>query len=388
MNEPKRHHVVPQFILERFAKDGTLELLPIDNPGRVIPSNPRHALGWNEFYTIQTDEGPDRFVENSSPSTSKARAQRRSAASSKSGERSRAAPLALLIAFQRVRGPGMRHAMVEHSKALTRMMISMSTPSMVLRSAQERGEEMTEGEAVEIIEFAKSGKYEVVVKRAANLHLRLGPQGRRYEIVAAPRSARMWRVVEFVGRARDVRRARSTRRARSAPPGRRRRAWTSPCGRVHPRSPSCTVDAASQQRLRPGVDHGHGPRRPRSSTSTSHSTRTKFVVRHPGTDPLRGLVMPKKAPPVFQFGDIIAMAPNESEVSRARFLERVARGEIRFRTAFDEDDAPEVLHRGLGTWDQPSPCLTRRPLRPFASNDSAGGRRRAAGRRAVAVFEP
>jgi hypothetical protein len=38
----------------------------------------------------------------------------------------------------------------------------------------------------------------------------------------------------------------------------------------------------------------------------------RFIVRHPGTDPLRGLNVPKKAPLVFSFGDMIAMSPNQS----------------------------------------------------------------------------
>jgi hypothetical protein len=47
--------------------------------------------------------------------------------------------------------------------------------------------------------------------------------------------------------------------------------------------------------------------------------------------------VPKKAPPVFTLGDVVAISPNQSVTERAKYLAKVATGKIQFRRAPDDD---------------------------------------------------
>lgn len=339
MSEAKRHHYVPQFYLERFARNGALELLPREDIRRAIPSSVAKALAENYFYSLETEDGRDGAMEQilanyiEDPA---AEAIRRLV----EGRRSVLAPsirnrIALLMGFQRIRGPGQRHAMVEHSKATYRMVASMATPEAVERGARERGEEISEEEISETVELAVSGKFDLVVKRAANLHL--GAFKGAFEI-AERLLARTWQLVEFDHSALV------TSDEPVALVGFNPKVPGEAIGLGKARAVVFPLDPRhALVLLRPNPDgeqHGRRGDATEAGIINRHVAfcAHRFIVRHPGTDPLAGIVLPKKAPPVYTVDNMIAMQPNSSVEARANYLARIDRGEIRFTRAPDDDD--------------------------------------------------
>ena len=81
VNEPKRHHVVPRFYLQRFAdKDDTIDVVRRDDTKISFRRTPESALFVREFYSLETDDGLDRYAERffaSDIETNGARAIRR-----------------------------------------------------------------------------------------------------------------------------------------------------------------------------------------------------------------------------------------------------------------------------------------------------------------------
>jgi hypothetical protein len=197
---PRRHHLVPRFILERFAKDGALELIERDDLSKVIPSSVSNALLMKDFYSLETDQGRDPIVEKflATDIEGPAAEQIRRLVE---GGRSLAAPgvrgpISMFLAMQKVRGRASREMLVEHSKATARVMMSMATPAMVLRVARERGDhEMTEAEAADTAEYARSGEYEIEIQHEANLHM--GTLLEPVPDLAKMLYARTWRLLTF-----------------------------------------------------------------------------------------------------------------------------------------------------------------------------------------------
>jgi hypothetical protein len=346
MSDPVRHHIVPQFYLERFEEGGAFKLVDRNNHGRSFPSNARHALAENDFYTVDTDEGRDTVVEtmfSEHVEGPAATAVRRLVEEGRSlGGPGLRGPISLFLAFQWVRGPAWRNMMVEHSKASTRMLMSLAKPSDVVRTLQARGEEITAEEAAEIAADARGGNYDLVVERAANLHLGVALKA---AVRLAPRlDARTWSIVEFdepvlatcddpvllvgkdplsPGEAGGIDGALRV---------------VVPLDPRHALVMARPDVSAEQLRRRGNVDDA----RVINLHVAFHAHR--FIVRTPGTNPLEGIVAPKKAPSVFVLRDMVIMQMHASEKRRAEYLAKVARGEIRFRVApeDDEDDEPEA----------------------------------------------
>jgi len=63
MSEPKRHHVVPEFYLRRFSREGEIELVARDDCRAVVSTGVSAALVQKYFYSIDTDQGRDAIVE-------------------------------------------------------------------------------------------------------------------------------------------------------------------------------------------------------------------------------------------------------------------------------------------------------------------------------------
>ncbi|HEY4157925.1 MAG TPA: DUF4238 domain-containing protein, partial [Polyangiaceae bacterium] len=131
-NPPKRHHVVPQFLLERFAKDGLVELVARDDLSRRITSPVPTALAQNHFYTTETDKGPNTEIETFFAEKVEGPA---SGALSKliDGRRALSLPalrerISTLLAFQYVRGESTRRAIVENYRAMFQKLTLIMTP--------------------------------------------------------------------------------------------------------------------------------------------------------------------------------------------------------------------------------------------------------------------
>jgi hypothetical protein len=322
---PRRHHLVPKFILERFAKDGALELVERDDLSKVIRSDPKNALLMKDFYTLETEEGPDPVLEkffDTDIEGPAAEAFRRMV----DGGRALHAPgirdpISWFLAMQRVRGRASREMLVEHSKASLRMAMSMATPEMVLRLARERGEEMTEEEAAETAEDARSGEYEIGFDHEANLHM--GAVLEPVPDYARMFYARTWRLLTFPDPVLVT--------------------CDEPVALIgeDPRSPGDAGGLMKARAIVFTIDPRHAlvmvradvePEDARSDAVEFQAefinrnvafAAHRFIVRHPGTDPLRGVVLPKKAPSVVVVDNYIAMHPNATEQGRAKEIERL-----------------------------------------------------------------
>jgi hypothetical protein len=224
--------------------------------------------------------------------------------------------------------------LIEHAKASARKVVSLAPPSEFMRVARETGDEISEEEATATAEFARRGEYTLETDREANLHLLtvLKPA----LDLAAWFNARTWRLLEFdepvlVTCDEPV-----------ALVGEDPYAPGNAGGLV--RAPEVVFPIGARHALlmiRPDLGSDEGRRHGTAKQADIINLHVafgahRFIVRHPGTDPLRGIVLPKKAPSAYVFGDIVAMQRNATQESRAKFLAKVGRGEAWFTQAPDD----------------------------------------------------
>jgi hypothetical protein len=236
------------------------------------------------------------------------------------------AAISIFLAFQYLRGPGTRHALVEQHKGTIAKMASMTTPAMVMEGARERGEDMTEEDAADIAEFATSGDYTLEIERQSNLHLGIAFPA-VFEIVRFF-ERRHWRVLEFdepclITSDEPV--------ALVGDPHRPGGGGGLPYVReivvpIDPRRALVMVrpDLGAEDRR-----HWAGPAQAKIINEHVAFSAHRFIVRTPGTNPLAGIKLPEKAPPVFVVGDFIGMAPNVSVEARAKMIERMRKHQPR-----------------------------------------------------------
>jgi hypothetical protein len=319
--QPKLHHLVPQFYLERFAENGKVEAVDRDNFSKFFPVTPRNVLAENHFYAIETDDGRDLTIEKLFANHVEGPAanaferlvdQGRPVAAP--GSR---APISLFLAFQFVRGRRIRDMLVEHQKEVIRRAITMASPGAVRKVLQEQGTEISEEDAAEIVEFARDGQYELVVERAANLHLSTSLSAALE--IAPLLEARAWQLVEFDEPALltcdepVILVGRDPRSPGDTPGG-----FAMAREIVFPTDPHHALILVNPDQ---GVAHGRaraGQKQAEIINRHVAFNAHRFIVRRPGTNLLEGLVVPKKAQSVFVAGDVIAMQPHASEASRAK----------------------------------------------------------------------
>ena len=123
----RRHHTVPQLLLSRFAdEDGLVRVVERDDFSKWFETGTPGALAQRHFYTIDTEEGPDTGVEEDllakKVEAPAARALRRVVDDGvfppMPGLRE---TLSIFFAFQFVRGPGTRAALLEQYEAVAKM---------------------------------------------------------------------------------------------------------------------------------------------------------------------------------------------------------------------------------------------------------------------------
>lgn len=64
MTSPKRHHLVPEFFLRRFAKDDKVLVVSRNDLKHRFLSSVDNALVQRHFYTLDFEEGKDLAVEH------------------------------------------------------------------------------------------------------------------------------------------------------------------------------------------------------------------------------------------------------------------------------------------------------------------------------------
>jgi hypothetical protein len=345
MSEPVRHHTVPKFYLKRFAKDGHIELVERDDmSGPASKRGVRRALVEDHFYSFETDQGLDTSVEKMLATHVEepgADAIRRLV------ERGRPlaspdirAKLSLFMAMQRVRGPAVREMLVEQFKATARQLVTIAPPSEYVRMARLRGEDMTEEEAADAIDFAKNGAYTIEVERPANLHL--GTAMQNATAIAPMFEARIWRLFEF----KDPVLVTSDEPVAFVGPDQNVPGDAGGLARAH--AVLFTLDPRhALLMIRPDLRAEQERRLASAADARTINLHVAFgahrqIVRYPGTDPLAGITLPKRAPSVVVFDDIVMVQQNATEEARAKFLARVARGEVAFRRAPDDKRGDEA----------------------------------------------
>lgn len=155
-NEPKRHHVVPDFYLQRFAKKGKLMVVDRDDLNRRYPSMVENAAVERYFYALPTEAGWDRTVEKTlskletiaAVDITKLLARR---STTLAAFRTR---LSFFMAVQFVRGRGPREAMVSFNKELIKKVAQVSTPEIIQAEMARQGKSITIEEATEIAAVA------------------------------------------------------------------------------------------------------------------------------------------------------------------------------------------------------------------------------------------
>jgi hypothetical protein len=341
MSEPKRHHLVSRFYLERFARDGVVEVVDRNDFSKAFSSRVENALVGKHFYSFDTDQGRDTSVEKTLATHVEgpaALAIRRLV----EGGRPLAAPgirepLSMFMAMQRVRGPAVREMLVEQFKATTRKLVSIARPSEYQRMARPRGEEMTDEEAADASDFARNGDYTIEVEREANLHL--GTVLKAAVEMAPMFESRIWSMFEF----RDP--VLVTCDEPIALVGRDQNVPGDAGGMMGAHAIVFTLDPRhALLMIRPDLRAEQERKLGGAADAVTINRHVAFgahrqIVRYPGTDPLAGITLPKKASSVFVFDDIVAIQQNATEEARARFLGRVARGEVAFRRAPDDEAA-------------------------------------------------
>jgi len=176
----KRHHTVPQLLLCRFTdENGLVRVVERDDFSKWFETGTVGALAEKHFYTIETETGPDVGIEEDlfarRVEAPAARALRRVV------DEGRFPPmpglretLSIFFAFQFVRGPGVRAALLAHYDAFAKMRASGATPEMVRRYVKENddGSPLSDDDVQELLgTLHDTSSWRVVPNSEANHHL-------------------------------------------------------------------------------------------------------------------------------------------------------------------------------------------------------------------------
>jgi hypothetical protein len=166
--QTKRHHVVPQFYLRRFAdKSETIAVVDRDDPTKRFKTSVRNAAveGW--FYGIPTEEGWDTIIEDTLATLEGIAshdiprlAEGRSSTLDAFRKR-----LSFFMAVQFVRGRGPRQAMIDFQKEIFKKTLQLSTPQMFQAQSARHGESITIEQARELAAMGQDPTLQVEFQR-------------------------------------------------------------------------------------------------------------------------------------------------------------------------------------------------------------------------------
>ena len=279
------------------------------------------ALAQKHFYSIDTDEGRDTIIEEMFASKIEGPAAR--AISRVIDEKRPCAfpglrcAIANFLAFQFVRGPAARHAAVEFFKANARKIATMATAEVVQGVLGRQGEPISLAEAQELVEFAQGDQYRMEVSSEANVHLGVALKA-ALDLVPFFLK-RSWTVLDFEIPALLTGDEPLALVGKSLSPGEAVGAADAP-EIVFPTDPwhALVLHRPDQKR---GDDRYSGTQRMADIINAHVAFNChRFLVRYPGTDPLQGRAIPKKAPPVMTIGDVVIIQPRVSVQGRKAWL--------------------------------------------------------------------
>ncbi|MGE5736356.1 MAG: DUF4238 domain-containing protein [Acidobacteriota bacterium] len=323
MTFAKRHHLVPEFFLERFAKDNKVLVVSRNNLKDRFLSSVDNALVQRHFYSLDFEEGKDLTVErmfDTEVESPASRAIRRVV----DQRRSTTLPalrraISTFLAFQFVRGTATREASILWYQELARHTGKIATPEIVKAELERQGEVMSLGEAQELVDFAREGDYRIDISPKANVHLR-GALPNALEVIPFF-ERRTWMVLDF-----DQPRLISSdepivligdSRAVGEPTG---------------------VGTAGEIVVVTDPSHALVLVRPDKNARECRSPGTaamadlinkhvafnahRYVVCHPDCVPLQGFTLPKKADPVMVLGDQVVTQLRTSVRARREWLKK------------------------------------------------------------------
>jgi hypothetical protein len=320
----KRHHVVPQLLLGRFAdENGLIRVVQRDSFAKAFETGTAGALAETHFYTIDTEGGLDTGIEEdllaNKVEAPAARALRRVVDEGvfppMPGLRQ---ALSIFFAFQFVRGPGMRAALLQQYDTLAKMTMSRATAETVRRYVKnDDGSELPDDEMQELLrDLHDPAGVRVVPSSEANHHLGtvlpfvldLVPlfEERRWHLMSFP-SPMLVTGDEPIGLI-----------DRSVRPGDR----------------VVGIKTASEIVIPVDPTHAFVLVRPDDSVSDRNLVGTqekariinnhvgygchRYLVHRPGTEPLRGLTLAKRGSAVRTQGDVLRFMPRAPRRRRER----------------------------------------------------------------------
>jgi hypothetical protein len=320
MSEPKRHHVVPEFYLRRFSREGEIELVARDDCRAVVSTGVSAALVQKYFYSIDTDQGRDAIVEKMFASEIERPAARAIARvidqkkpTSFPGLRG---AIAAFLAFQFVRGPAARHAAVEFFKAGARKVTSMATPEIVQGVLARQGEPISLGDARDLLSLAQTDD-RMEVSSEANVHLSVALKTALKLIPIFLQRA--WTILDFPATALLTGDEPLALVGESLAPGEALGATDAP-EIVFPTDPRHALILIRPDLKRRDARYSGTQRMADIINAHVAFSCHRFLIRYPGTDPLGGRTIPEKAPPVMTIGDHVIIQPRVSLQERREWL--------------------------------------------------------------------
>ncbi|MGX5769757.1 DUF4238 domain-containing protein [Microbacterium trichothecenolyticum] len=167
-----RHHVVPRFYLDGFARRGQIGVVQLPGDPRFL-QNVSDATVHNHFYTVADHpDGPDVFERAMGRVEAEAATAFRKVLDEDvwplSGDDRET--LATLITLQVLRGPTQRQQMRHTALAAARLLVDTTTPQWLQKLAAENGEQLTaEDAARQLEELRAAGAIDVTVSAASHI---------------------------------------------------------------------------------------------------------------------------------------------------------------------------------------------------------------------------
>lgn len=313
-NIPKRHHTVPKFYLERFAVDGNVTLVKRDDFACSLPTDVTNATVEKHFYTLDLEEGRspelEHFFANVIEPMGKNSMRRIVDEGFFPPPPGRRVALSTYCAFQFIRGAAARHVIREHYEAVCKKIASTIGPEQareILTRDLEEGESApTENDVDDFIAWARDpDAYRVRASSEANLHVG-GTLRNAMDLIPYFRE-RAWMLVTFDD---DV-----------LVTGDEPIALASLSG--EPGEESLGLAGAEQVFFVTDPRHAIAMIHPKHATKdamhngTSDLARTinrnvaygchRWIIHKPGTNPLRGVEIPRKGPVVEVDGGLVTM---------------------------------------------------------------------------------
>lgn len=325
MAQPKLHHTVPQFYLRRFAVDDRVVLVEkrtlTESKLRPKPRT-RQVLGQTHFYSVDMPDGSkdatfecllSQHVEGPGARALERLIDKRLSLTFPRLRRD----LSILLAFQFIRGESVRSTQSEFMKALIRQNNALVTPEMLQRFFREtEGVEYSEKEMRELAEFAHDPtRYEITIEHEDAMHVDLMLKHALQLVPFFQR--RVWKVVEFgepvlltgdepialIGDAPESGVVGGLGLAKQI---------------VFPLDPwraLVMLDPRTTEAQR--WTYGNTADARIINRHVAFACH-KYIVHRPGTNPLEGLDVPEKAPPVGTLGNYTFMQRNRAASKKPR----------------------------------------------------------------------